>query len=67
MTPQEIKSRLKKKKITQAALERRFKVSDTAISFLVNRKLTSERLEKRLARILGVTLEQLRTNSNDAA
>jgi len=62
MTPQEIKSRLKKKKITQAALERRFKVSDTAISFLVNRKLTSERLEKRLARILGVTLEALRAN-----
>ena len=62
MTPQEIKSRLKKKKITQAALERRFKVSDTAISFLVNRKLTSERLEKRLARILGVTLESLRAN-----
>ena len=59
MTAAEIKRKLKAKGITQTDLEKRFSVSDTAISFLVNRKMKSRRLEKRLARILGVTVEEL--------
>ena len=60
MTPSEIKSRLKAKRFKQKDLVKRFNASPTAISFLINGKLKSPRLEKRLARALGVTIEELR-------
>jgi len=60
MTPDEIKARLDEKGITQADLVRRFQKSKTAIHFLVHRQLKSTALDKRLARVLGVTLAELR-------
>jgi len=63
MTPQEIKHRLDELGLTQADLVRKLKKSKTTVSFLVNRKLTSERLEKRLAKMMGVTLEKFRSDA----
>ncbi len=60
MTPQEIKRRLKEKKLTQLKVAKRFGVSGTSISFLVHGRPPSEKLEKRFARALGVSVEQLR-------
>jgi transcriptional regulator with XRE-family HTH domain len=60
MTPQEIKRRVSLMRLTQRKLARRFNVSQSAIFLLLNQKLTSDRLEKRLARLLGVTVEELR-------
>lgn len=60
MTSEEIKAKMKERKLTQAELARRFDTSEASIHHLVNRKMRSDRLEKRLARALGVKLEQLR-------
>jgi len=60
MTPQEIKGRMKEKKLSQRRLARRVRVSSTAINYFVNGHLTSEKLETRIARALGVTPEELR-------
>jgi lambda repressor-like predicted transcriptional regulator len=62
MTPEEIKQRVTKLGFTNRALAKRFRVSHTTIHFLLNKSLTSQRLEKRLARLLGVTVEELRDN-----
>ena len=67
MNALEIKTRLKEKKIKQSELARRFKVGNPAIHYLVNRKFKSARLEKRLARILGVSVEELRRDGDEAA
>lgn len=60
MTPQEIKGLMKEKKMSQRKLARRIRVSSTAINFFVNGQLTSEKLESRIARALGVSVEELR-------
>lgn len=60
MTSQEIKARLKQKRVSQAALARKWGKSPTTIHFLVERRLKSEALEKKLARVLGVTVESLK-------
>jgi len=60
MTPQEIKDALKAKGYSQNALARKWDKPACTISALVNQKFKSRRMEKRLARLLGVTLEVLR-------
>ena len=60
MTTAQIKRLMKEKGITQGDIRRKWKAPKSTISALVNRKFKSERLEKRLARVLGVTPEQLR-------
>ncbi|HWP59484.1 MAG TPA: helix-turn-helix domain-containing protein [Candidatus Acidoferrales bacterium] len=67
MTAEEIKQKMKERNITQGDLVRRWKKPKVTISLLVNRRLTSERLEKRLARALGVTLNELRGKSDSAS
>lgn len=67
MTPQQIKSRLREMHLSQEDLARRFGKSRTTIHFLIAGRLKSERLEKRLARTLGVTVEELRNGSTDAS
>lgn len=62
MTSQEIKARLKQKRVTQAALARKWGKSPATIHFLIERKLTSEALERKLARLLGVSIESLKEN-----
>ncbi len=60
MTPEEIKTRLKEKKLRQSDLCERFNTSPATIHYLIHGKLRSDKLEKRLARVLGVTLAELR-------
>ena len=67
MSPQEIKHRLKAKRLTQQALAKRLGVSRTSVSFLVHGQMVSERLQKRFARALGVTVEDLRSSGEGQA
>ena len=60
MTAAQIKRLMKEKGITQGDIRRKWKAPKATISALVNRKFKSARLEKRPARVLGVTPEQLR-------
>ena len=60
MTAEEIKARLKEKNLRQADLVRRWKLPSCTVAALVNRKFKSDRLEKRLARTLGVKVAELR-------
>lgn len=60
MTPNEIKGHMEAKKLTQEKLADRFGVSQTAIHFLIHGRLNSRKLQRRLARALGVKLSQLR-------
>jgi len=60
MTEQEIKSRMEEKGLTVMGLAKRFGKSHTTIHFLIKRQMKSDKLEKRLARVLGVTLEEFR-------
>ncbi len=60
MTPIQVKTLLAIKKVRQVDLARRWKVRTCTVSQLVNRKTVSKRLDKRLARVLGVTFEELR-------
>lgn len=66
MTSVEVKQKLREKNLTQAQLARRFRVSTAAMALFVNRKMTSARLERRLAKELGVTVEELRANERVA-
>ena len=60
MRPMEIKARLKAKGLTQGDLSRKWKKSRSTVSFLVNRKMTSAELERKLAEILDVAVAELR-------
>lgn len=60
MTPKEIKAKLKEKKIKQVDICRAWNKPASTISMLVNRRMKSAALEKRLARKLGITVEELR-------
>lgn len=67
MTPAQIKRLMKEKGITQGDIRRKWKAPKATVSALVNRKFKSDRLEKRLARVLGITVHQLRGEENKAA
>jgi transcriptional regulator with XRE-family HTH domain len=60
MTAKEIKILLKAKKLSQRELSRRWKKSLSAVHFLIEGKLQSAALERRLARTLGVSVEEIR-------
>lgn len=63
MTPEEIKHRLKDKGLKQSDLCKRLKKSPAAIHYLIHGKFKSDNLEKRLARILGVKLDEFRKDA----
>ncbi len=67
MTASQIKRLMKEKGITQGDIRRKWKAPKATVSALVNRKFKSERLEKKLARVLGVTVEALRGEEGKAA
>lgn len=60
MTAAQIKRLMKDRGITQGDIRRKWKAPKATVSALVNRKFKSDRLEKKLARILEVTVEELR-------
>jgi len=60
MRPRQIKARLRERGISQNELAKRFKISGASISEFVNGRMTSARLEKRFARILGMTVAEFR-------
>jgi len=60
MTPAEIKLLLKQKRLTGLELGRRWGVAPCTVYALVDRKFTSVRLERRLARVLKVRPSELR-------
>ena len=64
---EEFKQKLKEKNLTQAKLAKRLNVSTAAMALFVNGKMTSARLERGLARALGVKLEELRGNQQQAS
>jgi hypothetical protein len=66
MTSREIKRKLKEKGLSQTDLVKLFNSHHTTVHFLVNKKLRSQRLEKKLAKVLGVTFEELRGEGNAA-
>lgn len=60
MTAKEVKQRLAERNVRQVDIAKKWKLPTGTIAQLVNRKLKSERLDRRLARLLGVTVEELR-------
>jgi hypothetical protein len=54
MTPTEIKRQIKEKGGTQAKVARRLRVSQTALNFFIHRKLKSARIQRGLAKYLGL-------------
>ena len=67
MTARQIKARLAEKNIRQIDLAEKWGVRACTVAQLVNRKMKSARLEKRLAAVLGVTREELRGLEKGAA
>ena len=59
MTPDEIKSRLKEKKLTQSQVAERMGKSITTVNFLIHGRFKNNELEKSFARVLGVSLKKL--------
>ena len=60
MTPSEVKIKLIEKGIKQSDLAKRWKRPVATVSMLVNRRFKSEELERKLARAIGVKVEDLR-------
>ena len=64
MTAEQIKEIMATKGLTQGKLCRRWNAPKATVSALVNRKMTSARYERMLARALGIKLAQLRGGNN---
>ena len=59
MTAREIKQRLKEKNLRQIDLVKKWRKPSGTVAQLVNRKMKSKRLDKRLAKVLEVSVEEL--------
>lgn len=66
MTPEQIKGRMKERKLNQYSLAEKLGVSQTTINFLIKGKRMSDKLEKRFARALGMKHEELRDEGKAA-
>jgi hypothetical protein len=60
MTPSEVKIKLLEKGIRQADLAKKWKRPMGTVCMLVNRRFKSNELERKLARAIGVSVEELR-------
>jgi transcriptional regulator with XRE-family HTH domain len=67
MRAREIKAKLAEKNIRQIDLAKKWRLPTGTVAQLVNRKMKSARLDKRLARVLEVTVEELRGEQKGAA
>lgn len=64
MTPTQVKRKLKERKLTYWRLAKRWRVTSGMVSNFINGKAKSEPLQKKLADVLGVSVEELR-NGNE--
>lgn len=60
MSPEKIKDKLYEKRITRAEIAKRCRVSWTAVDLVVRGVTTSAKIEKAIARAIGVTRDELR-------
>lgn len=60
MTRREIKRKLAEKNIRQVDLAKKWRMKRAVVSQFINGDFTSARLDKRLAKEFGITVEQLR-------
>lgn len=67
MTAKEVKQKLAESGIQQIDLAKKWKLRPSTINKFLNREFTSARLEKRLANVLGITVEELRGEQGRAA
>jgi len=67
MTPQKIKIKMIELGIRSVDLVREWKEPKSTISMLINRKLVSAELERKLARKLGIKVAELRAAENGGA
>ena len=63
MTGKEIKRKLTEKNIRQVDLAKKWKMKRAVVSQFINGDFTSARLDKRLAKALGLTVEEVRGES----
>ena len=59
MTAREIKQRLKEKNLRQIDLVKKWRKPSGTVAQLVNRKMKSRKLDKRLAKVLEIPVEEL--------
>jgi len=62
MTTDQVKQKLKDKDLTYRKLAKRWRVTSGMVSNFINGDTKSARLEKRLAGVLGVSVDDLRRN-----
>lgn len=67
MKAKEIKQKLIENNIRQIDLVKKWRIPSCTVSLLVNRKLKSKRLDRRLARAIGVPFEVLRGEDQRSA
>jgi ribosome-binding protein aMBF1 (putative translation factor) len=67
MTVKEVKRKLLEKGIRQSDLAKKWRMRQSTIYKFLHREFTSARLEKRLAKELGLTVEELRNEEGKAA
>ena len=60
MTAEEIKTRLRERRVTQADIADRCKVRTGAVNQVIQGRSASRKIEKAIARAIGVTLAELR-------
>ena len=60
MNARQIKAKLAEKNIRQVDLVKKWRLPSATVSQFVNRKIKSARLDKRLAKELGLSVEELR-------
>ena len=59
MTAREIKQRLEEKNLRQIDLVKKWRLPSGTVAQLVNRKMKSKKLDKRLAELLEIPVEEL--------
>lgn len=67
MTAREVKQKLAAQNVRQIDLAKKWKLPTGTIAQIVNRKMKSKRLDRRLARVLGITLNELRGENGEVA
>lgn len=67
MTPREVKAKLKERNIRQVDLAKKWRIRASVLNMFIHNKFTSARLEARLAKELGMTVEQFRGQENRSA